>query len=367
MKDKRTILYLLIISTFLLSMMALMVYADTNPNTSARAATLYSPDTDSFLISKNVGMHLPMASTTKIMTALIAIERLNMNESVCVPSEAVGIEGSSLYLKEGDIITVGDLVYSLLLQSANDAAVVLALKTSGSVEAFADLMNERAAEIGATDTHFENPHGLDSENHYTTAKDLALIAACALKNDTFRRIASTYKYSFRIGDKTRTVVNHNKLLKSYDGCIGVKTGYTKKCGRCLVSAAYRDGVTLVAVTLSAPDDWRDHKNMLDSGFELLKAEKTSELAQIPGDIPVISSDKTFVRIGLREADTYTVLYKDDTEVSVDLRLPTYIARSIKSGEKIGSIIIKTNYFTKEADIIALEDITVKKPKRSFFN
>lgn len=366
MRDKKTILYLLIISTFLLSMMALMVYADTNVKTGAKASSLYSPDTDTFILSKNIGMQLPMASTTKIMTALLAIENLDMNELVTVPGEAVGIEGSSLYLNKGDQLTVKDLVYSLLLQSANDAAVVLALKTSGSIEEFANLMTARAYELGATDTSFENPHGLDSDNHYTTAHDLAIISAAALKNDTFRKITSTYKYSFRMGDNTRTVVNHNKLLKMYDGCIGVKTGYTQRCGRCLVSAASRDGITLVAVTLSDPDDWIDHKNMLDYGFEVLKSEETAKLANIPDTLPVISADKDSLKIGLRDSDKYTVTYKTDNNLHADLKLPQYITKSVKAGDTVGTLIIKGENFTKEVDVIALEDITIKTAKRSFF-
>lgn len=366
MRDKKTILYLLIISTFLLSMMALMAYAESSVKNSAKAFSLYSPDTDTFILSNNIDTKLPMASTTKIMTALIAIESLDLNESVTVPSEAVGIEGSSLYLEAGDVLTVKDLIYSLLLQSANDAAVVLALKTSGSIEAFANIMNERAHELGAKSTSFENPHGLDSDNHYTTAHDLALIAATAINNDTFRKIASTYKYSFKIGENLRTVVNHNKLLNMYEGCIGVKTGYTQRCGRCLVSAANKNGITLVAVTLSDPDDWRDHKNILDYGFEMLKSVETKILASIPDTIPAISANKDSLKIGLKDSDKYTVTYKSEGAPSVDLKLPPYIAKNVKCGDKIGTAIIKGKSFTKEIDVIALEDITIKTAKRSFF-
>ena len=261
MKDRKTLIYLILISIFLLSMMAMMISAEESTKINAKAYTLYNPETNFFLCGENINQKLPMASTTKIMTALIAIEELDPKEEIMITGQAVGVEGSSLYLAEGDIITVRDLIYSVLLQSANDASVALAMRIGGSIDAFAEKMNERAKLIGATDTNFKNPHGLDESDHYTTAKDLALIAAAALKNETFREITSTYKYSFTMGDKTRILVNHNKLLQQYDGCIGIKTGYTKKCGRCLVSAAYKDGITLIAVTLSAPDDWRNHKSL----------------------------------------------------------------------------------------------------------
>ena len=326
MKDKKTILYLLILSTFLLSMMALLAYADTGVTAGARSSALYNPDTKSFLYENNANKRLPMASTTKIVTALIAIENLDFSETVKVPKEAVGIEGSSLYLAENDEITVKDLVYGVLLQSANDAATVLALRISGNISDFADKMTKRVIKMGAHDTNFKNPHGLDDKEHYTTAHDLSLIAAEALQNETFKKISSTYKYSFKIGDNLRTVVNHNKLLKGYEGCIGVKTGYTKKCGRCLVSAAERNGVTLVAVTLDDPDDWKDHKNLLDYGFDNLEAINLKTLIQIPESIPSISSDSARLSIELKE-DTLVKNKNEPIDSYIDL--PSYIAKDIR--------------------------------------
>ena len=183
MKDKKIILYLLILSTFLLSMMALLAYADTGVTAGAKSSALYNPDTKSFLYQSNANERLPMASTTKIVTALLAIETLDLNEIITVPKEAVGIEGSSLYLTEGDELTVKDLVYGVLLQSANDAAAALALQISGDISDFAELMTQRVVEIGAYDTNFQNPHGLDAQDHYTTAHDLSLIAAEAINNE----------------------------------------------------------------------------------------------------------------------------------------------------------------------------------------
>ncbi len=280
MKDynKIKLIVILIIASLIFSLFTLFVAGENKPSLSARSAVLYNMNEGSFLYTKNESQRLPMASTTKIMTALIAIEQLDMNESLLVPKEATGIEGSSVYLRENDFVTVGDLVYSVLLQSANDAATVLALKIGGDIYGFSEIMNKRAEEIGLLDTNFENPHGLDSKNHYTTAHDLALLAAEALKNPTFKKICSTYKHDFFIGDGRRVVVNHNKLLKRYKGAIGVKTGYTKKSGRCLVGACERDGVILVTVTLNAPNDWQDHEKLFDYGYSVIDINKKEKEA-----------------------------------------------------------------------------------------
>jgi D-alanyl-D-alanine carboxypeptidase len=194
---------------------------------------------------------------------------------VSVPTEAVGVEGSSAYLSAGELLSVRELLLALLLESANDAAVALAIATAGSLPAFAELMNEKAAELGLEDTHFTNPHGLYDEEHYTTARELAIITAEALNSDELREIFATKSATIPLGAKKggderegkRYLRNHNKMLSLYEGAIGVKTGFTKKTGRCLVSAAERDGMTLICVTLGAPDDWNDHTALLDHGFD----------------------------------------------------------------------------------------------------
>lgn len=267
-RNRFFIILLLLALTF--SVFTVFVYSGNVPSVSAKSAALYEPSTKSFLYTKNENQRLPMASTTKIMTALLAIENLDPEEIIEIDERAVGIEGSSVYLKSGEAMRAIDLVYSLLLQSANDAAAALALRISGSIEDFAILMNEKAESLGLFDTSFKNPHGLDEDGHYTTAHDLAILTAAALENETFKTITSTYKKTLVSSDMQRLVVNHNKLLKSYDGCIGVKTGYTKKSGRCLSSAAERGGEVLVAITINAPDDWRDHKVMLDYGWSCRK-------------------------------------------------------------------------------------------------
>ena len=242
--------------------------AEGEPSTSAKAAVLMECQTGRVLYAKNESEQLPMASTTKIMTALLAVENCDLNQPVTVTGEMALVEGSSMGLHIGDVITVEGLVTGALLASGNDAANAIALTVRPSFEEFAALMNERAKEIGAQNTSFVTPSGLDNAQHYTTAYDLALIAREAMANPVFSDIArkSIAQVEFQNPVKTCTLSNHNRLVKEYEGAIGVKTGFTKKSGRCLVSCAERDGVKLLVVTLNDPDDWKDHKALLDYGF-----------------------------------------------------------------------------------------------------
>ncbi len=248
------------------------------PETSAEAYALIDASSLALLGKKNSGVRLPMASTTKIMTALVVLENMALDDVVTVPAEAVGIEGSSLYLQADEKLTVRDLLYGLLLESGNDAACTLAIACAGSEEAFVGRMNGRAAEMGLFDTHFENPHGLTAEGHYTTAYELALITAHALRNETFRQMVSTVRYVSEGTEKTapRYFHNHNRLLTCCDGAIGVKTGYTKAAGRCLVSAAERENGTFIVVTLHDGNDWADHKKLLDHAFSAYQTVTVAE-------------------------------------------------------------------------------------------
>lgn len=361
MKERKTLLYLVILSMFFLSMLTLLASAKTS-EIKAKSSAVYSPDIRSFLYQSNMNVKLPMASTTKIVTALVALETIDPNKVITISKDSVGIEGSSLYLEEGDKIAALDLVYAVLLQSANDAAVALAIEISGSIDEFAIQMNERIREIGVENTNFTNPHGLDNENHYTTAHDLALIAAEALKNETFKKIVSTYKYSFNIGDKTRTVVNHNKLLKMYDECIGVKTGFTRKSGRCLVSAAERDGITLIAVTLDDPNDWNDHTSLLNDGFDSLEFLDIRDVVAIPERIPTISTDGKSVELTLNRD---TVIRRIDEKYKVFLDLPPYITRDVSKGEKIGTVKILFEDREENIGILAKSDIKIKTTTKRF--
>lgn len=268
------------------------------PSVSAHSAVLIDLDSKSILFSKNHEEKMGMASTTKIMTALVAAENYDLKRAVRVAPEAVGIEGSSVYLYESEKLTMEELLYALLLQSANDAAAAIAIAVAGSTERFAEMMNERARQMGLVNTSFTNPHGLSDDAHYTTAYDLAVITAHALANETVREIVSTYKKNIPIDSECnpRTLVNHNKLLRLYDGAIGVKTGFTKATGRCLVSAAERDGLTLVAVTLNASDDWNDHIKMLDYGFANYESMLIAEVGSFTYALPVTGGVEDYVTL-----------------------------------------------------------------------
>ena len=238
------------------------------PQVSAKSAALLDGMTGECLYEKNGDQRALIASTTKIMTGLLVCEAGDLDRTVTVPETAAGTEGSSMYLKSGETLTRRELLYGMMLHSGNDAALTLAISISGSEAAFVRQMNRRACALNLTQTHFANPHGLDSGENYSTALDLARLAQAALQNEQFRAVVSTKT----ITCAGRTLTNHNKLLWRYDGCIGVKTGYTRHAGRILVSAAERGGRMLIAVTISDPDDWRDHAALLDYGFAVLGSD-----------------------------------------------------------------------------------------------
>jgi D-alanyl-D-alanine carboxypeptidase (penicillin-binding protein 5/6) len=308
---------------------------------SADSAIVIEANSGRVIYEKDADTRRPMASTTKIMTAIVALEACDMSQTVSISGEAVGIEGSSVYLKTGDKLSLGDLVWALMLESANDAAAAIAIEVAGSIEAFAEMMNEKAAELGLTDSHFTNPHGLDNKDHYTTARDLARLASYALKNPRFREIVSTYRHSISFGNETRYLLNHNKMLKLYDGAVGVKTGYTKRSGRCLVSAAERNGVTLVAVTLNAPDDWRDHCEMLDLGFNTMEARELIMPGESVFILPCIGSEKQEITVRNRDGLTVAVP-KGMSEVIRRIELPHYFWAPVHEGDKVGRIVFEAD-------------------------
>lgn len=238
---------------------------------SAAAAILMDADTGEILYEKDMDRRMRIASTTKIMTALVVLDHAQLTDSMTVTSHHMA-EGSSMYLKPGETVTVEELLYGLMLCSGNDAALALA-DCCGGLTAFVDAMNHKAAELGMENTSFANPNGLDDQQHYSTARDMALLAAFAAKDPVFRRICSTRTAT--VG--SRTMINHNKLLTQISGCIGMKTGYTKSAGRTLVSCVERGGRCLVAVTLCDGNDWADHKALYEFGFSMKEknAEDTS--------------------------------------------------------------------------------------------
>ncbi len=292
------------------------------PTVSAQSAVLMEAESGDIVYQKQANTRLPMASTTKLMTALVALELASPTHIVKVAPEAVGVEGSSIYLTEGETLTLEQLLYALLLESANDAAAAIAIDLCGSIEAFAKEMNRKASSLGLTDTHFTNPHGLDDEEHYTTARELALIARSALENELLSTICATRKTTIPHAgtDSMRLLVNHNKLLRFYDGCIGMKTGFTKKSGRTLVSAAKRDGVTLIAVTLNAPDDWNDHSEMLDYGFSQYRSQTLCEAGDLVYSLPIVGGKEHYVILGNSQSVTLTLpALAGDVEQALECR------------------------------------------------
>lgn len=318
------------------------------PQVSATAAVLIEASTGKVIGGKNAHKRMPMASTTKIMTALVAIENSNIDDVVSISPLAVGIEGSSVYLYEGERLTIKDLLYALLLESANDAATAIAIAVGGSVEGFAALMNQKAAELQLQDTHFTNPHGLDDPEHYTTALELAKIAAAAMKSDIFKSIVSTYKITIPLNETegVRLLINHNKLLKSYKGATGIKTGYTKKSGRCLVSAAEHDGVELIAVTLNAPDDWQDHKNMLDYGFSQYESRLLCAEGGFQHMQPIICGTDSYVLVK-NGSEVRVTVPRDSNEIKQTVEMFRFSYAPISEGEQIGRLV-----YTSDGEILA---------------
>ncbi len=325
------------------------------PSLSAKSAILIDAFDGRVLYELNARVRMPMASTTKIMTALVALEHGKLDDTVEIASDATGVEGSSVYLRVGERWTLRELLYALMLASANDAATAIAIHIGGSVENFACLMNERAIELGLRDTHFQNPHGLDAEGHYTSAYDLALLTAEALKNRDFLAVVSTpsYTVSGNGADGARYLTNHNRMLRTYSGAIGVKTGYTKKSGRCLVTAAERGGLRLVAVTLSAPDDWNDHKKLLDFGFEYYRAYKFGNAGDVFYEVPLVSGDDYSV-FGVLKADVIGTVLRYGGQITYVVEAPRFLWRLPKDGDVIGRVV-----FLRNGEYVAEGELAVK--------
>ena len=369
---KNRFLSLFLVIALLISSISLptvAIEATTIPSISARSAVLIDLDGRSVLYEKNAHERLGMASTTKIMTALVAAEEGCLDRMIRIPKEAVGIEGSSIYLSEGEELSLRQLIYALLLSSANDAAVAIAIAVSGSVEGFVELMNAKAQALGLKSTHFTNPHGLYDEEHYTTAYELAILSAEALNDPTIREIASTYKTTIpkENGDSNRFLVNHNKMLKLYDGAIGLKTGFTKKTGRCLVSAAERDGLALIAVTLNAPDDWNDHCSMLNFGFENYERVTIYESGEFRYAFSVTNGKDSYVILTNAESISFTLPKKRKSPSVTVYTLRRFEFAPIKKGAALGRMVCEIEGMTADSPLIAAYDVEARtEQKKGFF-
>ena len=279
---------------------------------SARKAYVLDAVSGRVLYEKCPSERSLIASTTKIMTALIVCEQCNVLDRMRIPKEAVGIEGSSMYLREGEILTLQELLYGLMLSSGNDAAVALAIYCGGTVEGFAELMNDKARILGLSGTHFENPNGLDSPGHYSTAKDLAKLAAYAMENPIFAKTVSAR--SVKIGE--RHLTNHNKLLWRVEGADGVKTGYTKAAGRILVSSATRNGRRLIAVTIDDPDDWNDHAQLLENGFSRYTICTVVTKGQYINTLEVVGGENRQVKVLAAEDFAYALAPEEKPQTAL---------------------------------------------------
>lgn len=325
----------LILTTLILLMNSYNIEAI---SVSAECACVIDAATGRVIYNKNMEKQHTMASTTKIMTALVALENSKLNDVVTVSQNAAGEEGTSLYLKAGQKATMEDLLYGLMLQSGNDAAIAIAEGVSGTVADFASIMNKKAQEIGAANSSFKNPNGLDEEGHYTTAYDLAKITQEAMKNEKFCEIVSTK--SKLILNGTQTVSNHNKMLRMYDGCTGVKTGFTKKSGRCLVTSAEKNGVKVIAVTLNAPNDWNDHRVMLDYAFDTTTCYRVIAAGMTVNTVPVVNGTSKSVEVSAQEDYTITENKNEKFKnITVKCNIPTQVTAPVTEGEVIGDLTV----------------------------
>lgn len=347
--------FVLLIVAIIIAVMPSSAYALAD---SAAGACIMNGVTGEVIFESNADAMLPMASTTKIMTLIIALENSSPDDIVTVAEEAAKEEGSSAYVEPGAQITMRDLCYGLMLNSGNDAAVAIAYHIAGGKTEFAGMMTAKAQEIGAVNTSFKNPNGLDEEGHYTTARDLAIITRYALKNELFRDIVSkrTYDASFIRQDGSvfeLTYINHNRLLGEMEGCIGVKTGYTKADGRCLVSACDRDGKIYIAVTLNDENDWAEHKAMMDAAYSdsrWLTAVKAGDCVR-----HIVSGDGECDLVA--KTDYYVpVNGSDGRDIEVLVNAPREIYTPLNAGEKVGELEV---YYKDEllgkADVVAKDN------------
>ena len=315
------------------------------PEVSAQSAVVLTADTGTVLFEKDGHTPRPVASTTKIMTALLALEAAQEQGDplVDITQEMVAVEGSSMGLQAGDSISLTGLAAGMLLASGNDAANAAALYLDGSLESFAARMNQRAAALGMEDTHFVTPSGLDGEDaqglgHLSTAYDMALLARAALEDQAFRQLCSSPSLAVEFAEPVKrvTYTNHNKLLTQYQGCVGVKTGFTKEAGRCLVSAAERDGALLIAVTLNAPNDWQDHAALLDYGFSQVEPYQLAG-GDVRLTVPVVGSPVEVVSLRGSNGGEVTLPLGQGAQVERVVRVPKFLYAPVEAGEQVGEI------------------------------
>ncbi len=345
----------MILFCFFVSGVSLKTYAE-EPSLSAQSAVVICADTGKIIFGKNEREPRPMASTTKIMTALLTLEAAqNEDFNVTITDKMVPVEGSSMYLRVGQVLPLSSLAKGMLTVSGNDAANSAAITLGGSVAGFVDLMNKKAKQIGMLDTYFETPSGLDKGNHHSTAYDMALLGAYALENRAFFDISSKKRVEvpFTEPNEIRTLYNENRMLKRYEGCIGVKTGFTKLAGRCLVSAAEKNNTRLVAVTLNAGDDWNDHEKLLDYGFSQVETVVFDNKDYVV--LPIVGGRVNEVTAFVKDKISLTLTKGDKNKIEKVVEVPTFLYVPLKQGQVIGKVKYKLN-----DQILAYNDLIVSK-------
>ena len=331
----------------------------------SRAEAVIEVTSGRILCSRNEKECLPVASTTKILTAIIIIEDCDLDARVCIPEEAAGIEGSSIYLTAGEVLTVRDLLHGLMLRSGNDCAAALALYHSGSMDKFAAVMNERARMIGAENCTFRNPHGLPQEGHLASALDMAKIAAYALRNKTFSEIVNCRQYVVEDGGcgYARTLINKNKMLSLYEGADGVKTGYTKEAGRCLVSSATREGMRLVCAVLDSPDMYNRSAELLDDCFARYSMRELFNGEKFRREIPTDGIAGKKCRVSCRGRLSYPLAEGEEKFVEVRETLPDILALPVHKGDETGKIdVYLQNQLIFSEKIVSIMDV-----QKSYFD
>lgn len=328
------------------------------PSIQAGGAVLIEAGSHMVLYAKTGNEKLPMASTTKIMTALLTLEHCALDETVVIPKEACGVEGSSMYLRQGEDLSVRDLLYGLMLVSGNDAAMALAIHVAGSVENFAQLMNARALELGARNTHFVTPNGLPDRQHYTTAYDLSLIAAEAMEREEFRQIVGSTYYKTTTGGVIRALKNKNRILWEYEGGCGVKTGYTKEAGKCLVFAAERNGMLLIGVVLNCYDMFPSAKEIMDYGFEQYEMATVIKAGDTVARIRVKGAEKTVLALLAKDGIMIPVKSGDSVSLRTEVEFNDSAAAPIQEGQALGLLRVKgeDNRVIKETELIAAQQV-----------
>ena len=306
-------------------------------NTSAKACAIIDEASGRILLEHNAHAPLPMASTTKVMTALLAIEQGDLSAPVTCSRNAFGVPGTSIYLSQGETLTLEQMLYGLMLASGNDAAVAIAEHIGGSVEDFCRQMTLRAAELGCKNTVFLTPHGLPCDGHHTTAADLALIAREAMGHETFRTIVSTQRATipWEGHDYDRVLNNKNKLLSTYDGATGIKTGYTKAAGRCLVFGAERSGMRMIGVVLNCADWFNEAARLMDIAFAEYEAITLMEQGECIRTLPVEIADGAEVGAVLT-ADLSGVIEKDAFP-QIEIDLPKSLEAPVQAGQILGEV------------------------------